>query len=131
MPKNSDKPTNSPKVTIFGEVFSENNHSGESDSTGGFFLIFIGFLLFLNTLEILPWTIWENLLTLWPILIILFGLNILLGKNLITRTLLNLINLVLFGSLLLFILKNFAPQLVTWLPEELTNYIQLWRLTNL
>jgi lysylphosphatidylglycerol synthetase-like protein (DUF2156 family) len=131
MPKNSDKSTNSPKVTIFGEVFSENNHRGDSGSTGGFFLIFIGVLLFLNTLEILPWTIWENLLTLWPILIILFGLNILLGKNLITRTLLNLINLVLFGSLLLFILKNFAPQLVTWLPEELTNYIQLWRLTKL
>lgn len=131
MPKNSDNSTGSSKVTVFGEVFSENNHPGDSDSTSGFFLIFIGALLFLNTLEVLPWKIWQDLLSLWPILIILMGLNILMGKNLLTRTLLNIINLVLFGSLFLFILQNFAPQLVTWLPEELNNYIQLWRLTDI
>jgi hypothetical protein len=32
----------------------------------GVFLIFAGTILFLNTLEILPWEVWNHIVKFWP-----------------------------------------------------------------
>lgn len=129
MTENSQSST---KVSIFGNLLPDDiSARTDSDSSTGFFLIFVGILLFFNTTGTLSWEIWSQLFNLWPILIILAGLNILLSINFLTRLFLNLIQLIIFGSLLLYILMNFAPHLVSWIPQELTKYIQFWRLTNI
>ena len=44
----------------------------------GLFLIFLGIVFLLQTLSALPWGLWGTLWRLWPVLIIIIGINILL-----------------------------------------------------
>lgn len=46
----------------------------------GIFLLFLGTVFLLQTLNILPWGLWENLWRFWPVLIIIIGLSILLRR---------------------------------------------------
>lgn len=46
----------------------------------GIFLLFIGIVLLLQTLNVLPWGLWETLWRFWPALIIILGLAILLRR---------------------------------------------------
>ena len=48
----------------------------------GIFLLFLGVVFLLQTLNVLPWGLWETLWRFWPVLIIIVGLGILLrGYN--------------------------------------------------
>ena len=44
----------------------------------GIILLFVGVLLLLQTLNVLPWNLWDTLWRFWPALIIIIGLGILL-----------------------------------------------------
>lgn len=44
-------------------------------------LIAVGIIFFLNNLEIVPWGVWGSLWRFWPILLILLGINIILGRT--------------------------------------------------
>ena len=46
----------------------------------GIFLLFLGVVLLLQTLDILPWGLWGVLWRFWPVLIIIIGLGILLRR---------------------------------------------------
>ncbi len=46
----------------------------------GIFLLFLGIVFLLQTLNILPWGLWGTLGRFWPVLIIVIGLNILLRR---------------------------------------------------
>lgn len=49
----------------------------------GLTILLIGTILLANTLEILDWSVWSNLLKLWPLLIVSLGLSLLFrGKSL-------------------------------------------------
>lgn len=48
---------------------------------GPFILIALGILLLLQNLNLLPWSIWDIILRLWPVLIIALGLDILIGRR--------------------------------------------------
>ena len=47
----------------------------------GLFLITVGVVLLLQTLEVLSWDIWGELWKFWPVLIIVIGVGILLGRR--------------------------------------------------
>jgi len=117
-----------PAITVFGEDISEKDkeYSREGGILWGAFLIFAGILLFLNTLELLPWEVWNEIWKFWPILLILAGLKIVLGKNIISNFFTMLMSFIFFGSLLLYILFKHTPQFVDWVPEILQNYANLW-----
>ena len=117
-----------PAITVFGEDMSEKDkrHSHEGGIMWGAFLIFAGVLLFLNTLEFLPWEVWNEIWKFWPILLILAGLKIMLGENIISNFFTMLMSFIFFGSLLLYILFKYTPQFVGWVPEILQNYANLW-----
>jgi len=116
-----------PEVTVFGELLSENqNRRQENDPVVGFLFVFAGVILLLNSLGIVPWTIWSSLLKFWPILVILVGFKLLLGNSLLAQTIINIINFFVFASLLLFLLLEFAPQLIAWLPADFINYLKIW-----
>ena len=44
-------------------------------------LIGLGIIFLLNTLDILPWSVWGSLWRFWPIILILIGIEILLGRT--------------------------------------------------
>ena len=46
----------------------------------GIFLLFLGVVLLLQTLNVLPWGLWGTLWRFWPVLIIIIGLGILLRR---------------------------------------------------
>src|SRR5438132_4034551 len=46
-----------------------------------FLLIAAGVIFLLNNLEVLPWSVWNQLWRLWPLILILIGLEILLGRR--------------------------------------------------
>lgn len=48
---------------------------------GPLFLIVLGVLFLLQTLGLLPWSLWETLWRLWPAWLILVGLDMLLGRR--------------------------------------------------
>jgi hypothetical protein len=49
----------------------------------GFTFLLIGTILLANTLEILEWSVWSNIINLWPLLIVSLGLSLIFrGKSL-------------------------------------------------
>lgn len=49
----------------------------------GFTFLLIGIILLANTLEILEWSVWSNIIKLWPLLIVSLGLSLIFrGKGL-------------------------------------------------
>ena len=46
----------------------------------GVFLVFLGIVFLLQTVDVLPWDLWGTLWRFWPVLIIITGLDILLRR---------------------------------------------------
>jgi hypothetical protein len=67
-------------------------------------LIGLGIILLLNNLGILEWSVWEVILRLWPVLLIAWGLDLIIGRRSIWGSLLALVLIValLAGALWLF-----------------------------
>lgn len=120
--KNTD-----PKVSIFGlELNSEKwNYQFSERVLWGSFLIFAGIIFFLNTLDLLPWAIWTELLRFWPLLLILSGLQILLGGKVIARWVMTFITLVTFGLVLLSVLDQAFPELIAQMPPFIQQTVNL------
>jgi len=64
----------------------------------GIFLLFLGVVFLLQTLNVLPWGLWETLWRFWPVLIIIIGLGILLRHY--NVWLVSLLVLAMFGACL-------------------------------
>ena len=54
--------------------------TGHNIPVWGVFLLFLGIVFLLQTLDVLPWGLWGNLWRFWPVLIIAVGLGILLRR---------------------------------------------------
>ena len=50
-------------------------------SIWGIILVFVGVVLLLQNFNILPWGLWAMLWTFWPVILILIGLNIIIGRR--------------------------------------------------
>ena len=56
-------------------------HHKHNDIVGALLLVFLGIIFLLNNLQIIPWEIWGYIWQFWPILLILLGLKIILGRG--------------------------------------------------
>lgn len=70
---------------------------------GGLFLIFLGIVFLLTNLGLVPSSIWGELWKFWPVLVILLGMRLLTGRNIISRILISLITLFVFAGVLAYI----------------------------
>ncbi|MHB1132328.1 MAG: LiaI-LiaF-like domain-containing protein [Chloroflexota bacterium] len=52
-----------------------------SSLVGPLVLIALGVIFLLNTMGVLPWNVWESLWRLWPLVLVLIGLELLLGRG--------------------------------------------------
>lgn len=52
-----------------------------SNALGGTILILAGVIFLLNNLGVLDWLIWADLLQLWPLFLIIVGLNLIFGRS--------------------------------------------------
>jgi hypothetical protein len=51
------------------------------------FLVFLGGIFLLNTTGVIGWDIWIYLIRFWPVLIVIIGINIILGSSILARIL--------------------------------------------
>ncbi|MCL0038665.1 DUF5668 domain-containing protein [Dehalococcoidia bacterium] len=50
-------------------------------SIWGIILVFVGVVLLLQNFNILPWGLWAMLWRFWPVILIIIGLNIVVGRH--------------------------------------------------
>lgn len=82
---------------------SERRKKPRGFSLAPFVLILLGVVFLLNNFGVLPWEIWQNIWKFWPVLLILFGVEILVGRNSSYKTLLFLGALIFFLPIVLVI----------------------------
>jgi len=78
-------------------------------SIWGIFLLFLGIVLLLQTLDVLRWGLWGTLWRFWPVLIIVIGFGILLRHY--NAWLVSLLVLVIFGACLGVAIWQYSPSL--------------------
>ncbi len=61
----------------------ENRHSRNRTnfSLTAIFAVLLGIVFLLNNFGILPWEVWQNVWKFWPVLLILFGIETVLGRS--------------------------------------------------
>ncbi len=108
-----------PKVFIFGQQLDTEQWERDASQriVWGSLLLFAGTIFMLNTLDLLPWRAWENILRFWPLLLILAGLNVMLGFSAWARWLMALLTISTFGLVLLSILDGPFPNIMAGLPD--------------
>ncbi len=79
---------------------------GHSSHSGALLLIFIGALFLLNNLGLLSWNIWNELWKFWPVVIILLGVQMLLGKSRGAGNLITLLTLFVLAGILAYVLVS-------------------------
>lgn len=95
----------------------------ESGNFGGIVIIFIGGILLLNNFGILPWTVWSILWRIWPLFLIVGGLDLLLGNSRFARFVITIITLIIVSYLFILIItannlaaKQWIELKLPWLP---------------
>ena len=68
-------------------------------------LIFLGIIFLLNNFNLLPLYTWENIWKFWPVILILWGLEVLLGKSVVA----NLVIMVITVLIVFLLLSYFDP----------------------
>lgn len=95
-------------------------------------LILIGLIFLFNNFQILPWGVWGFLWKLWPIFLILAGLEIFLGVNLLGELLIIILAVIVSLFVLGFLLslsnrnlkENLQKRLPFWLPDKWEQWFE-------
>lgn len=92
-----------------------------SNITTAILLILAGAILLLNNFGKIPWSIWESVWKFWPVIIIIWGLELLSGRNIFGKLILIIISLALISFIFSFSLSNidsnFDSQLKNLFPQ--------------
>lgn len=87
-------------------VAPQKKKRGGGDVVAAFLLIFVGLLFLANNLGLVPWTVWIDLWKFWPIILILLGVQFLLGKSTIAQIVMAIITVSLLILISFFILAS-------------------------
>lgn len=94
------------EATKQNEVPPQKKNKSSGNVVFAFLLIFLGFLFLANNLGIVSWTVWADLWRFWPIVLILWGLQFLLGKSTFAQIIMAVVTVSLFLFALLYILAG-------------------------
>lgn len=94
------------------------------DSWFGLVLIALGAIFLLNTFDIIPWEVWTQVWRFWPLLLVFWGLQTLLGKSTIAHGVMVLFVAIVLFFVGLYVLSEFhegvrrwSEQNFDWLPQ--------------
>ncbi len=79
--------------------------------SGAIILILLGILFLLNNFGILPWPVWQIIVRYWPVVLILVGLEVILGGTWLGNLIFGLLGLLFFVGIFFFLLWVFDSQL--------------------
>lgn len=86
--------------------------------TWALFFILIGCIFLLNNFGLVAWDVWANLWRLWPIFLIAWGVQLLLGQNRATRIIAAVINLALVLIFLAYVVAQSNSNFRLWLEQN-------------
>lgn len=101
----------------------ERDHK-DNGIVGGAILLVAGGILLLNTLGIIPWSFWHTVWQFWPVLLILIGLEIILGRNFLSRLVMLIVALVALGFIAAFGLREIGSPYVSKIPPDLMRAVE-------
>jgi hypothetical protein len=110
------------KEDHFGHRFHFRDHRHRGSFTWGLFFILLGLLFLLSNFGGLPPIVWSQVARLWPILIVLIGLDTLMGHSEVSEAVSSLIGLFIFLTILGVVFINISPQSINFLPAGILNY---------
>jgi hypothetical protein len=87
----------------------------------GLFVLFLGIVFFLSTLGLLPHGFWHAIAPFWPALLILWGLDLLMGRSWFSRIVIFIVALALFLGIVAYGLVRSSSPLVTRFPPNVVN----------
>ncbi len=91
--------------------------------TGAVILIAIGIVFLLNTTGIIGWEIWQYIFRFWPVIFVLMGIKLILGKSLVSRIIASVIYLITFILIGLCSYSYMRGQTIPFVPQNITNCI--------
>jgi hypothetical protein len=108
----------------------------KKDYIWAIFLIFLGIIFLLNTTGVLPWNVWLQILNYWPVFLILGGLRLILGDNVISTIIVSTVALLGFTWIGIstyinsqeikpFFLRNFPTINYTTSSENISNEFRI------
>lgn len=121
------------RVTVFGDKWDEKKGKSCRHNDGllcGSVFIAAGVLLFLNTLYIIPWKVWDFVWRFWPLLLIVWGIQIFLGSGAVSRFLVAVLEFVLVVLVALFAVYQVSPSLLTGMPTFLFQIFAIMKGTQ-
>jgi hypothetical protein len=123
-----------PDVHLFGEEINETtswekehqhwncHHSGSKIIWGVVFLL-LGGMLLLNNFGVVPWMIWDTIKKFWPMLLVLIGIKIILGNNIVSRIIILLLTIAVIGLIFLSGLRQIGSPLSSNYPQEINHIL--------
>lgn len=99
------------------------SESSDKNIVGAFLIIGFGTILLLNNFGTLPWSIWEVIFRFWPVLLILWGLELVFSRNIICNLLVNIIGILLFFFILSYAVSLFNQNYNNFM---LKNFPTIW-----
>ncbi len=88
-------------------------------------LIGLGLVLLLNNFNLLSWEAWYQLWQFWPLLLILVGLQIILGRSWFSKIVMTILTLIVIASVLALILAPTVPVLDRFLKKSFPQLPQI------
>ena len=138
------KETTEPHIKIFNEEIGSSNKNGESikkdkvescrrhhhdhehrgSGVFGLIILFIGIFALLDNLGFVSGRIWAYILPFWPVILILIGLKIILGRSVIARSLTFFVALILLSYIFMNAWVNTRGELPYYmrLSPEMLNF---------
>jgi hypothetical protein len=121
--KTEEEVKDNKRVVIMGnDLYDQKKRHG--GSTMGIIFIVGGIILLLNTLDILPWTVWNYIWPFWPLFLIYWGLLIILGWMRWVASLAMFVLVILVG---MFAIYQVMPNFLSNLPPFFYNIFDVMK----
>lgn len=99
-----------------GQTFQHRRRRG--NPVGALLFICLGALLLFNNFGWLPWSTWQVVWQFWPALLIIWGLQLLLGRGTVAHFVVSLITLAIIALVIWYVLISSSSPAGDWLKNR-------------
>ena len=99
-------------------------HSNSEGKSFGVIVLFAGIILLLNVFNIIPWGFWDSVKKFWPFLLIVWGIGIILGRNIFSRIITLFVTFAVCLLILIYGLVQVASPVVNYIPTQVTDVVR-------
>ncbi len=120
-----DSKSTKERVEVFDKEWDWRYRKRHDDGSfiWGVILLVAGFLFLLNSLGIVSWNVWNYIWQFWPVVLILWGVQVILGRNPFSRFIVGVLALIIVGLIVIFGITKVNPAYKQNFPPQVNNVI--------